>query len=424
MSQVIEAQDDPTPSPEDAALGQANFRYLVLDIAWFGLAMPATARFLSVYAIRLDASPALLGWLAALPALIALVTSSWAAWWRGRHTTMTQSMWWPGLFFRLMFLLPAFTPLFPAHMQPWWLVVAVALPAVANGISSVLFLVLMRQAVAPSQLTLLLSRRSLVFNIAVGVGTLAFGLWLELAPFPGNYQAMFVVAFALSVGSFICVQRLQPLAPADIPPADRMPVRPWQSAIFRRTAFVTVLVHVAFFSILPIIPLRLVDEMGANEGFMSLFAAAELVAAALIATVTYRIVRRIGALTVVAIGMIVSALAAAILVVASSLPVTLVGAALSGAAWTMAAISLFGYFSENAPAESLTRFMTVFNQIVLLAIFIGPLLGSQLASTSLSLTTVLALGAGLRLLAGGLIALDCTGCLERARRWSWLWVRR
>ncbi len=420
----MEAQDDTTTSPAEADLSRANFRYLVLDIAWFGLAMPATARFLSVYAIRLDASPALLGWLAALPALIALVTSSWAAWWRGRHATITQSMWWPGLLFRMTFLLPAFTPLFPAHMQPWWLVVAVALPAVANGISSVLFLVLMRQAVVPSRLTLLLSRRSLVFNAAVGVSTLAFGLWLELVPFPGNYQVMFIAAFALSLGSFVCVQRLQPLAPADIPPADRVPVRPWQSPIFRRTAFVTVLVHVAFFSILPIIPLRLVDELGADEGFMSVFSVVELAAAALIATITYRIVRRIGALITVAIGMAVTAVAAAILVVAPSLPITLIGAALSGAAWTMAAISLFGYFSENAPAENLTRFMTVFNQVVLLAIFVGPLLGSQLANTSLPLTTVLALGAGLRLVAGGLVALDCTGCLARARRWSLAVVRR
>ena len=420
----METPDDTIASPAEADLSRANFRYLVLDITWFGLAMPATARFLSVYAIRLDASPALLGWLAALPSLIALVTSTWAAWWRGRHTTVVQAMWWPGLLYRLTFLLPAFTPLFPAHMQPWWLIAAVALPAAANGISSVLFLVLMRQAVPPSQLTVLLSRRSLAFNVAVGVATLVFGFWLELMPFPGNYQAMFVVAFALSVGSFICVQRLQPLAPADIPPADHAPVRPWQSPIFRRLAIVAMLVHVAFFSILPIIPLRLINELGADEGFMSVFAAAELVAAALIATVTYRIVRHIGALTTVAIGMAVTAVAAAILVVASSLPVTLIGAALSGAAWTMAAISLFGYFSENAPAESLTRFMTVYNQVVLLAVFVGPLLGSQLANTSLSLTTVLALGAGLRLAAGGLVALDCTGCLGRARRWSLAVVRR
>jgi hypothetical protein len=55
-----------------------NFRLMVLDIAWFGLGLPAVARFLAVYLIRLDASPTLLGWQAALPAIVALVTSSLA----------------------------------------------------------------------------------------------------------------------------------------------------------------------------------------------------------------------------------------------------------------------------------------------------------------------------------------------------------
>ena len=38
-----------------------------------------------------------------------------------------------------------------------------------------------------------------------------------------------------------------------------------------------------------------------------------------------------------------------------------------------------------------------------------PMLGSQLASTSLSLTTVLLIGGGLRLAAGGLIPFDLVG---------------
>jgi hypothetical protein len=68
--------------------------------------------------------------------------------------------------------------------------------------------------------------------------------------------------------------------------------------------------------------------------------------------------------------------------------------------------------------------MTVYNQVVLLAVFVGPLLGSQLANTSLSLTTVLALGMALRLAAGSIVALDCTGWLGRVRHWPLVFVRR
>ncbi len=97
---------------------------------------------------------------------------------------------------------------------------------------------------------------------------------------------------------------------------------------------------------------------------------------------------------------------------APNLPLTLISAALSGGMWTMAGICLFGYFSENAPPESLTRFTTAYNQVVMLSVFIGPLLGSQLAETPLSLTTVLALGAGLRLIAAIIIRWQGAGSLH------------
>jgi hypothetical protein len=52
----------------------------------------------------------------------------------------------------------------------------------------------------------------------------------------------------------------------------------------------------------------------------------------------------------------------------------------------------------------------------MLSIFVGPMLGSQLASTPLDLTTVLLIGAGLRLLASLLIPYDLMGRARRLRR--------
>ncbi len=412
----MELSDDSASSLSTAQLAQVNFRLLVLDIAWFGLALPSTARFLSVYAIRLDGSPMLLGWLASLPALVALVTSSLAGWWRSRYRELIPAMFWPGFGFRLVFLLPALTPFFPAQVQPAWLVMAVALPAIPQGVSSVLFLVLLRRGVENHQITALMSRRSLVFNIMVGLSTLTWGVWLERVTFPLNYQLMFVGAFALSLVSLLNVQRVQVLRPDPAPPVDHAPITPFRSPAFRRVVFITVITHVAFFSITAIIPLRLVGELGADEAFMSIFAVAELAAAALAAWLTNRTVRRFGSRPAIAAGLVGTGLAGIILALTSSLAVTLVASALSGASWTLAAISLFGYFSENTPAESLTRFSTVYSQVVLLSIFIGPMFGSQLASTALGLTTVLMIGAVLRLLAGGLVSLEGVDRIGRVRR--------
>ncbi len=264
------------PAPDQV---KANLRLLVLDIAWFGLAFPATASFLAVYAIRLDAPPVLLGWLTALPAIVGLITSGLAGWWRGRYPDTVGAMFWPALGFRLAFLLPAFAPFFPAAWRPAWLLVAVGLPAIPQGVASVLFLVLLRESTESHRLAALMGRRSLVFNVTVAISTLAFGLWLEAAPFPLNYQVMFVASFALALMSLQNALKVRPLVAASLPATGQPPLQPWRSPVFRRVAWITVVTHVALFALAPVIPLRLVDEMGASDGFMSLFAMSGLVTA-------------------------------------------------------------------------------------------------------------------------------------------------
>jgi MFS family permease len=204
------------------------------------------------------------------------------------------------------------------------------------------------------------------------------------------------------------------------PSPDRPVLQPWQSVAFRRVVFVTVIIHVAFFSLAAIIPLRLVDELGADEAFMSIFTLAELGAATTAAALTNRIVARFGSRATIAGGLIATGIAGIILGAAPTLGVTLIGAAISGAAWTMAAISAFNYFSENTPVENVTNFTTRYNQIVMLSIFIGPLLGSQLAETPLSLTTIFLMGAGLRLLAGALVGLDTQRLIGQKEEKNWV----
>jgi MFS family permease len=389
-------------SPEQA---RANYRRLVLDIAWFGLAFPAVAQYLSLYAIRLNASAALLGWLAALPSVVALMTSALAGWWGRKFSNIVVAQFWPGVAYRLVFLLPALTPIFPSKWQTIWLLLAATLPAIPQGVSSVLFLVLMRRGIEDHQITALISRRSLAVNVTVGISTLIFGFWLTEGPFPFNYQAMFVVAFVLAMMSLFNVRRVRLPTPEPQPSPERPPIQPWKSMAFRKVALVTIMAHIALFSIAPIISLRLVDDLGANEGFISIFALAGQITAAMTAAFATRIIQRMGTLNTIAIGLVGTGLSAVVFALSPYLALTIPASALGGAAWTAAAIALFGYFSENTPAESLTSFTTVYNQLIMLAVFIGPMIGSQLASnTSLGLGAVLMIGAVLRVLVGGLIS--------------------
>src|SRR5690606_23909870 len=121
--------------------------HLVLDIVWFGLAMPAIDRFREVYAIRLGADANQLTLLASLPALVLLFASSLAGRWMSRYSNSTQAVFWPGIGFRLAFLLPALTAFMPASFQLHWLTLAIILPSLAQGISAVGFVVMMRESV-------------------------------------------------------------------------------------------------------------------------------------------------------------------------------------------------------------------------------------------------------------------------------------
>ena len=387
---------------------QANFHHFVMDIAWFGLAAAATSRFLSVYAIRLGATPADLGWISSLPALILLGSASMSAWWRRRYGDPVRALFWPGLLMRFLFLLPALAPFLPVRWQPLWLILSVAIPAIPQGVANVAFTVVLRESIDPGRLTSLLSRRQLALNIAVGVGALAFGLWLEKAPFPLNYQVMFVLAFVFALASLWHCMHIRVDEVCELPQvaasAPKQTTNPWRSRGFLRVGFVAAVIHFTFFVIIPVTPLYLVNQMGASEGFMALFGMVELTAGALASMIAPRVANKIGTRPMIAVAMVSTAISGLIIVLAPTLPLTLLAAVFSGGGWTAAAgVGLFTFFVENTPAEEVTTYSVAYNQVIGLAVFLGPMLGSTLANGGVSLILVMALGALLRLIAGPLV---------------------
>lgn len=405
-----------------ASVERANYNHLVMDVAWFGLAMAATSRFLSVYAIRLGATPMDLGWLTALPFVVLLGSNLLSTRWRQHFPDSINALFWPALGMRLMFLLPALTPLFPPHLQPAWLIMSATLPALPQGISSTLFAVMLREAVPENVVTRLLSRRALLVNAAIGVAALVFGIWLEKGPFPVNYQVMFLIAFLAALLSQIHVLRVR-VRPVPVVAARRMvSAQPLRRPAFQRTAVIAMIIHLGFYTLIPVTPLHLMRTLNASEGFVALFGIVELAAAAAICVFTDGITRRIGSRAMVGLAMLGTAAAALILAGAHSLPITLVAAAFSGASWTAATVGLFGVFTDSThdvPMSEMTDYTIIYHQVIYVAAFVGPLIGSNLANAGLSLVLVMLVGALLRLGAGGaVLKLDALWTLtaQRSRR--------
>jgi hypothetical protein len=84
--------------------------------------------------------------------------------------------------------------------------------------------------------------------------------------------------------------------------------------------------------------------------------------------------------------------------------VTLIGSALGGASWALAAmVGIFSFFTENTTQEEMPSFSVAYHQVLGLAMFIGPLLGDGIARLGITLPAVLLVGAAMRVAAGGII---------------------
>lgn len=404
-----------------SSIEQANFRHLVLDIAWAGIAIAATSRFLSVFAIRLGATATDLSWLTSLPALILLFSASVSGWWMRRFKNATRALFFPGFFWRFVFLLPAFAPWVPEKWQPLYLILSASLPAVVQGAAATAFVVLMRSSVQDRVMPSLLSRRSMALNVTVGVGALAFGLWLEHSAFPQNYQLMYGLAFVMAMISFHHCMSLDsspnecPLVPPERTDVPDTIAKPWKSPKFRNVALVTMTAYIAYFSVASLIPLHLVNSLGASEGFIALYGIIELAGGAMASMFTPQISRRIGTRPMIAFAMVGTGASVLIVALSPSLPFTLIGAAVSGASWTTAAtVGLFAYFNENAPTDHMPDYSAAYHQVVGLATFIGPMIGSFLARGNADLMTVLIIGAAIRIAAAPLIDRSLMGTIKAA----------
>lgn len=386
---------------------RANFYHLVADIAWFGLALAATSRFLSIYAIRLGASPFELGLIASLPGLVLIVSTMLSVWWRTRYPDSVRAVFLPGLGFRLVFLLPAFAPFFPTELQVLWLIVAATLPAIPQGVAGAIFIVLTREAITDQErMNALVSRRNLAMNAGIAIGAMAFGYLLESTAFPLNYQLVFITAFVFSLVSQWHVDRVKVVNPAPVlltrkPEVQaHPPARPvWREPAVVSMSWLTMGSHLAFFAIVAVVPLYLVERLNATESFIAMFGILELIGGSIVASVGERIIRQIGTRNLIAVGMFGTVLATVIIAFASVRELTLLAALITGGSWAAAGIGVYGYFMEITPNQYIQRAGMIYQQVIALALFVGPMIGSMLAQGGMDLTHVLLVGGAMRLIA-------------------------
>lgn len=399
---------------EDASLKRLetrNMRHLVHDRAYYGIAS-AGGQFMTLYALYFGATAAHLGWIASLPGLMMFIATFLSVAWRGRYATSASAQVLPSLLGRLSFILPLFTPLVPTGWQIPYLVAVLVLPALPNGIATSLGLAVMQESVRSEQMVTLLSRRQVALNLFNGAMVLGLGAWLAQAPFPQNYQSMFVLTGGAALMSWWHINQTRPLfspqAHSAVCPRlswrrvlnDSLNV--WREPRFQQVARVVGSLYVVHYLIIAIVPLYLVQALNADERLMAWYGMATLAGGTLgawgIGRAKRRWQTRLSSPVLMLWGMLVGALGAFMLILSPVIWLALASGLLTGAAWTLADIGQFSYFTEQAPKEDATPYSSAYLQVLSLALFISPLPASWLAEGGVSLVLLIGVGAGLRAL--------------------------
>ncbi len=398
------------PAPDDPFIPERerrNRRALYWDIAWFGITTGIAINFLSVYAVRLNASEVEVGALTAAPALLSIFWLVPVGQIIARRRRLLPLILWSLFTHRLGYLLMGLLPwLAPREWVVPGLIALSALQAIPAGAANVAFPAILPDAIAKERLGRVVGVRNALIGATSTLAVWGSGPILAALPTPLNYQVLFLIAFAASLVSTYAVSRLDlPERPAMATGGNaladlREGLRRFGAD--RRFLWFTlsaVFLHVALFTPAPLFPIYWVRILGASDSFVSLIATLGGASSVLSALMMDRVQRRWGNRRVVGIAMLALAFYPILTALTHTLP-PLLGISVMGGIFAAGLnICLFHALLQVAPDADRARFIAIYSMLVNVAIFAAPLFGSWLAGL-IGIAPVFFLAGGLRLISG------------------------
>lgn len=399
------------PAPDDFLMPERerrNQRALYWDIAWFGITSGIAINFLSVYAVRLDASEVEVGALTAAPALLSIFWLVPVGQIIARQRRLLPLILWSLFTHRLGYLLMGLLPwLTPREWVVPGLIALSALQAIPAGAANVAFPAILPDAVAKERLGRVVSIRNALIGATSTLAVWGSGPILAALPTPLNYQVLFLIAFAASLVSTYAISRLdlpeRPMtmaaggnALADLREGIR---RFGADRRFLGFTLSAVFLHVALFTPAPLFPIYWVRILGASDSFVSLIATLGGASSVLSALMMDRVQRRWGNRWVVGVSMLALAFYPILTALTHTLPPLLIISVMGGIFAAGLNICLFHALLQVAPDADRARFIAIYSMLVNVAIFAAPLFGSWLAEL-IGIAPVFFLAGGLRLISG------------------------
>ena len=390
-----------------ANVQQRNVRNVLID--GIGVALvQGVATFLSVFLVRLGATPIMVGLLTSMPALTGMLLAIPV----GRLLERQRDIlpWYSRV--RVLVLGSyALTGLVPFIFPPELTIIAIiaiwAIATVPQAVVNVAFTMVMSAVAGPNQRYYLMSRRWSIMGVTTAITVALVGVILEMSSFPLNYQLVFIASFAGGLLSFAFSNRIE-LPPSTLPELvqrERVPLRErlrdGLAAMRENTDYNKFLISQFVFRCgltlsIPLFPLYWVRELNAPDSWIGVIntvnSAVLMVAYFLWSKVSERRGNSM-VLRACAFGLVFYPLLTGLTTSLAPLPIY------AGFAGIFAAgidLVMFDILLDTCPPRHAASYIALFQTTTYVATFLAPTLGTYLAD-ALGYAPALYVSAGLRL---------------------------
>ncbi len=370
-----------------------NARLLCAEVAWAGAAGGVFVSFLSIFALRLGASPAEIGLLTTGPALAGIIFPLPAARLVKRHWGKPVIVV-PLAVYRLLFAVVALVPVLPAHARVAVLVSAVGLLSVALAYFNTAFVPLFAKVLPQDIRGRVIGLRGTLAGLTSTLAVLVAGWMLELMPFPGNFSVVFGVAFICVQVSTWLISRLKIPAlnegiPAEVPPpgaarrdtAETAGRLPWRAPFWRFLAGAVVLL-LGIYVPAALYPLVLVDRLHAPNAWIGALGTGGGVCGVLLSLLWARGTARFGSrpllVAICALFTLVPLGASHAASLVAYIPVALA----QGGLGAVLGMGVLQSLLEVTPERQQTQYLAIYSMVANCAIASAPLLGAYVLSTA------------------------------------------
>jgi MFS family permease len=368
---------------------ERNARYLEIEVFWAAI-LAGAAAFNAPFALRLNATNAQIGYLSSMPALLALIITLPAGRFLSRRAKRMPWLVWSLFLARIGYLGVAMVPFLPGVPQGTilvWLLIAMSAPSAVFGVA---WNSMLAEVIPEGERAKVFAIRNILVAFGATAAIFLSGRWLERAPYPSNYQIMYVVGLVGGMLSLYYIIRLR-VADSPVTAARREPVRAsaliktGKEALTTQPDFfrlvVNTLAHgIGLWMVGPLYVLYFVRTLGANEGWIGINSTLGNLTPAIGYYLWQRGVVRWGEKPVLIWTITFLGLYPLLVGLTHSLTVILVLTALNGLIAPGTNLSHFNMLLKICPADQRPVYLGLWTSLMNAGAFVMPLIGVAVAN--------------------------------------------